>query len=158
MAQDNSGTSALTRSKPAFSDRALALPDFPGLEFRTALPEGLEWFASPQPVKDFDAASMFTRFERLWLGYVPQDRDRLAIGVYCARIVPGRVAIVADYGRLLARSWGPGNYGVDGDSLDFGEVMTGEDDSGFGRRRRISVWIDLPLRNGRMADRERRSS
>ncbi|MCV2448094.1 hypothetical protein [Paracoccus sp. DMF] len=130
----------MTRSKAAFSDRALALPDFPSLEFRTALPEGLEWFESPQPVKDFDAAGMFARFERLWLGYRPEDRDQLEISVYCASIPPERVAIAADYGRLLARSWGPRNYGVDGDARDFGEVMTGEDDSGFGRRTRISVW------------------
>ncbi|WP_100526051.1 hypothetical protein [Paracoccus aminovorans] len=140
MAQDNSGTGALTRSKAALSDRALALPDFPGLEFRTALPEGLEWFESPQPVRDFDAAGLFTRFERLWLGYRPEDRDQLEISVYCASILPERVAIAADYGRLLARSWGPKNYGVDGDARDFGEVMTGEDDSGFGHRTRISVW------------------
>ena len=42
MAQDNSGTGALTRSTAALSDRALALPEFPALAFRTALPEGLE--------------------------------------------------------------------------------------------------------------------
>lgn len=140
MAQDNSGTGALTRSTAPLSDRALALPEFPALAFRTALPEGLEWFDTAQPVTDFDAAGIFTRFDRLWLGYAPEDRDQLEISVYCARILPERVAIAADYGRLLARSWGPMNYGVDGDARDFGEVMTGEDDSGFGRRTRISVW------------------
>ncbi len=101
MAQDNSGTSALTRSKPAFSDRALALPDFPGLEFRTALPEGLEWFASPQPVKDFDAASMFTRFERLWLGYVP----RIATGLQSGSTAPGSFPNAWPLPRITAACW-----------------------------------------------------
>ncbi len=140
MAQDSSGTGALTRSRATVSDRVLALPDFPALEFRTALPDGLEWFESPEPVAGFDDAGMFTRFDRVWLGYAPEDRDRLEVTIYCARIVPERVAVAADYARLLARLWGPKNYGVSGDERDFGEVMTGEDDSGYARRTRISVW------------------
>lgn len=32
----------------------LALPGLPSLEFRTALPEGLDWFEGPEPVVSFE--------------------------------------------------------------------------------------------------------
>lgn len=140
MAQETNPVEPLARSKGRLSERGLALPDFPGLQFRTALPEGLEWFESAETVGDFDESGMFTEFRRLWLGYAPEDRDRLQISVHAARIPAERVALAPDYARLLARVWGPKNYGLYGDERDFGEVMTGEDDSGFGRRTRISVW------------------
>ena len=140
IAQEPSGANALSRNRAAVSDRALALSDFPALEFRTALPDGLEWFKGPEPVADFDESGLFTQFDRVWLGYAPEDRERLEVTIYCARIVPERVAVAPDYARLLARLWGPMNYGVYGDERDFGEVMTGEDESGYARRTRISVW------------------
>lgn len=131
---------ALMRSKAPLSDRELALPGFPALQFRTALPAGMEWFESPEAVSDFNGSGLFTQFDRVWLGYSPEDRDKLEISIYCARIMPERVVIAADYARLLARIWGPKNFGIYGDERDFGEVMTGEDDSGHDRRTRISVW------------------
>ncbi|MDO5605868.1 MAG: hypothetical protein Q4G25_11985 [Paracoccus sp. (in: a-proteobacteria)] len=140
MAQTQPADDPLARIKAPVSQRELALPDWPALAFRTALPEGLEWFESPESVGDFDDTGMFSDFRRLWLGYAPADRDRLQISVYCARILPQRVAIAADYGRLLARVWGPKNYGVQGDEVDFGEVMTGEEHTGFDRRTRLSIW------------------
>lgn len=50
--------------------------------------------------------------------------------------MPERVAVAPDCARL----WGPVNYGAYGDECIFGEVMTGEDDSGYARYTRISVW------------------
>ncbi|KGJ02165.1 hypothetical protein IT41_18260 [Paracoccus halophilus] len=140
MAQETNSVEPLARSKGRLSEGGLELPDFPGLQFRTALPEGLEWFDSAETIGDFDASGMFTEFRRLWLGYAPEDRDRLQVSVHAARIPAERVALASDYARLLARVWGPKNYGIYGDERDFGEVMTGEDESGFDRRTRISVW------------------
>lgn len=140
MAQESSAGGALARITAPLSDQRLALPDFPALEFRTALPEGLDWFESPAPVTDFDASGMFSAFDRYWLGYAPDRRDRLEISIYCARIIPERVALASDYGRLLAQVWGPKNYGLSGAERDFGEVLTGEDTSGYDRRTRLSIW------------------
>lgn len=140
MANESSAKEFLARIQAPVSDRVLALPGFTSLEFRTALPEGLDWFESPEPVVSVEDTGMFTKFDRIWLGYRPEERDRLQVSVYCARIIPERVALATDYARLLAQKWGPNNYGVYGGEINFGEVMTGEDDSGFQRRTRISIW------------------
>lgn len=105
MAQTNP-VEPLARIKGALSKRRLELPDFPDLQFRTVLPNGLEWFESAETIGDFDASDMFTELRRLWLGYAPEDRDRLQVSVYAARIPAERVALASAYARLLARGWG----------------------------------------------------
>lgn len=133
-------TGPLDRIRSASGARRLPLPGFPGLDFRTALPPGLEWFEDDHESEEFAASGMFERLERVWLGYEPAERDRLEIAVWCARIRPERAALASDYARLLAMVWGPLNFGIDGAARDFGEVLAGESDTGFDRRLRISVW------------------
>ncbi|MFD1881577.1 hypothetical protein [Paracoccus pacificus] len=140
MADEDQISADLGREKAALSDLELAMPGFPTLVFRTAFPEQLDWFDNEEEVTEFAESALFTEFRRLWLGYEPAERDKLEISIYGARIIPERVALPADYGRLFASKWGPDNFGVDGNQFDFGEVLTGETTSGFDWRVRISVW------------------
>lgn len=130
---------ALLGGLPALAQAAptgLAMPGYPALGFRAVLPAGLEWTESPEPVTDFEAAGLFTAFDRLWTGRDPGGRDRLEISVYAARIRPERVAIASDYGRILARAWGPDSYEVSTLMQNFGAVLTGDRD----RRTRLLIW------------------
>ncbi|WP_148292600.1 hypothetical protein [Paracoccus aminophilus] len=141
MAEENNGIAALARIEAPVAAKDFILPGAPGLTFRSAYPEDFRWFETDEKVDDFDASEMFTSFRKLWVGYEPTTRDQLEIGVYAATIPPERVAVAADYGRLLAGSaWGPDNYGVEASERDFGEVLTGESKTGFDYRTRISVW------------------
>lgn len=73
---------------------------------------------------------MFSDFTLRWVGYEPDKRDALEIRAYSARVIPGRVAVAADYGRMLARIWSPVNFGVRTHDRDFGEVIGGDEASG----------------------------
>ena len=138
MAQDDAMTPfAMTAQSLG---QVFAFADAKGLDFATAALPGFLWFEKPQSVADLDETGLFTGFQRTHLGYDLAERDRLEVEVFTARIDPQMVSLGADYGRMFASVWGPENFGVMPHDRDFGEVLTGENSSGFDNRVRISVW------------------
>ncbi|MET3602083.1 hypothetical protein [Martelella mangrovi] len=100
------------------------------LDFSTLSPETFRWEARDESIDAFAAAEMFSDFTLRWVGYERDKRDALEIRVYSARIIPDRVAVAADYGRMLGRIWSPVNFGVRTHDRDFGEVIGGGETSG----------------------------
>ncbi len=101
------------------------------LDFATHSPENFQWREMNEAVHDFDATEMFSSFTLRWIGYEPVNRDKMEIRLYSAMLNPNRVAVAADYARLCGRVWKTElSFGTQSDTLDFGEVVAGDDSSG----------------------------
>lgn len=109
------------------------------LDFSTLSPEAFRWEERDENIDAFAAAEMFSDFTLRWTGYDPEARNDLEIRIYSARLTLKRVAVAADYGRMLARIWSPVNFGIRSHDRDFGEVIGGNQASGQMQVSRYAV-------------------
>lgn len=115
--------------------------DLPGeaLDFSTVVPERFIWTESDAVPPEFIPAAVFSDMRQVRIGYDPVERDRYEVRLYHATVFPDRLALASGYAQLLARVWGPRDFGTRRHDHAFGEVLGGDDSTGVMKINRISV-------------------
>ncbi|MER0240057.1 hypothetical protein [Fulvimarina sp. MAC8] len=138
---DNQTEALLALQDRGKGGQSFAIKGFQYLDFETMKLDRFQWNKTGEKVEDFDSAEAFTEFDEVYVGYDPMNRDQGEIRLYAAKLVPEKLGLAVDYGRLLARQWGPLNFGVKLRDPSFGEVMTGRDNVDGGQEfTRLSVF------------------
>lgn len=111
------------------------------LNFAAAEIPGFLWAPVEGVETAVDAAEVFTRLDRRFIGYIPTDRDQFEITMLTGQIKPERIAVASDMARLMLTGWVPELIAAkDHNSPDFGEALGAWRADGHDKLVRVTAW------------------